>query len=814
MANIFRAKRKKECQPVERFTPDINYGLTAEQVELRLSEGLVNKDRKTYTKSYGEIFRDNILTFFNILLFVIAGALIYVKAYSSLFFLVIQFSNIIIGVIQDIRAKKKIAKLRLVTAPNAKVRREGKEGYLSANLIVLDDILVLVTGNQIISDAIIMEGSIEVNESLLTGEAIAIKKRIGDLILAGSYVTSGTCVVKVEKTGANNYANTLQTAAKAFNRPKSELLRALNKIFRWISFIIIPLGAVILIGNIIQHNGKFSDAIIATTAGSLVGMIPAGMFLLTSMTLSVGVVRLATKRTLVQELYCIEMLARVDVICLDKTGTITDGSMQVEEIIVFPEFEDIDLEEIMGSYLSSIKDENQTSKALINKFGKKGIFTPCHILPFSSERKYSAVSFANKGTFVLGAPEYVYRSNDKKTIRLIDENMRRGHRVIMLTYSNEIIKQDKVDLIGEPVALFILHDHVRDDAPETLKWFAENGVEIKIISGDNPVSVAEIAHIAGVPNAKKYVSLEGRSLEEVAEVASEYTVFGRVSPEQKAEIIKSLRKRGRTPAMVGDGVNDILALKNADCSIAMAQGSSAARNVSHLVLLDSNFSVLPDVVAEGRRVINNLQNVASLFLVKTFFTIIFSIIWIVVMMANGYGGGKTYPFETNHLYLWEFASIGVASFFMAMEPSKKQIKGSFISNVVSKAVPGGLVMILVISSIQIISLFDHFDANQALLISVISMIILSLVILFRISLPFNKFRVFVFCFISIGTIGLAVLFALSKIDDDVLKISFRDLTFTNWIIALVANGIGIFVYFILDWLFCKKILKLRKKETQ
>ncbi len=819
-------KKNQSKYFLTRFKPDISVGLLSEQVDSREQDGLVNQSKRNYSKSYREIFKENLVSLFNIILIVIAILLIWVKEYGSLLFLVVLFANVAIGIYQDIRAKKTIDRLRIITAPNAEVIRDAHETTIPSNKIVLDDILILSSGKQISADAIVRSGSIEVNESLLTGEAIAVKKKVGDLVYAGSYVTSGTAIVQVEKVGDDNYAQQLQQKAKVLNKPKSELLRSLNFIFHIISFIIIPLGIIMAVGNYMQLAGSSMTnwekivSIVSNTAGSLVGMIPSGMFLLTSMTLYTGVIRLGKKRTSVQELYSIEMLARVDTLCLDKTGTITDGTMSVEDVLVFDEFKSIDLDTIMGSYLKAVNDSNQTAIAMMKKYPLNSSLQPLTILPFSSERKCSAVTFKSKGTFVLGAPEFVYKGKDKEIQKIVRQYVSRGIRVLMLAYTKDKIKADRIPSETEPVCLFILHDRIRKDAYDTINWFRNNDVNIKIISGDNPLAVSEIARQVGIETAHQYISLEGMSAEEVANVANDYTVFGRVTPEQKAILVESLRKHNRTVAMIGDGVNDILSLKKADCSIAMAAGSEAARDVAHLVLLDSNFNVLPDVVAEGRRAINNLQNVSSLFLTKTIFSIFFSIIWAVVMFADR-SSNNIYPFKTNNLYIWELLAIGAASFFMALQPNNKIIKGDFVSNVIQRALPGGIIITLAVSTFFIFEGYNLFGmGNQiagqahsidAITCSSLAMYVIAFLVLLRICLPFNRYRGIVYSSIFILAIVVIILTetvpAITKLN--ILNISIHSLSSQSVKGFFIVMIPAMLLYALLD--FVMKKLKIHQK---
>lgn len=699
----------------QRYTPDNEQGLTQEQVNAREADGLNNKSKSSYTKSYWEIIKDNVFTFFNILLIALAVCLIEVGAWSNCTFLVIMLANIMIGIFQEVRSKKTIEKLKLVSAPTAKVIRDGKEQQIATDAIVLDDIMELGIGNQISADAIITQGSIEVNESLLTGESLPIKKTIGDTIYAGSFVTAGSGKARVNKVAEANWAISLQSQAKKFQKPKSELLRSLNKIIKVISFLIVPFAICLVVIGVTNSGettswGRFTSGVL-NAAGPIVGSVPAGMFLLTSVALAVGVVNMSKKKTLVQDLYCFEMLARTNVLCLDKTGTLTDGTMEVSEVIVIDK--SIDLNTVMGSYLATFREANQTSIALADRYKLNRKLQVVGKIPFSSSRKYSAVSFKGMGTFVMGAPEFVYKADNKGLVNVISDRQRMGYRVLMLAHSDEYVDENG-EMQGDvvPVALFVLLDHVRDEAPATIKWFTNNGVGIKIISGDNPLTASEIAGACGVPDYKKAVSLEGLSLKETAQIANKYTVFGRVSPEQKAILVKSLKQQGKTVGMTGDGVNDILAMKQSDCSIAMASGADAAKNVAHLVLLDSNFASMPAVVLEGRRVINNIQRSSALYLMKTIFTFVLAFVFIILgfaTMGNDPATRVVYPFLPSDILLMEFIGIGIPSVMLALQPDKSQIKGHFIKNTFSKAIPGSLTLLIVVAITFIMAQVGFFN---------------------------------------------------------------------------------------------------------
>lgn len=684
--------KNEEVKPirVRRIKTDYKSGLTLEQVADRNEKGLNNFTPNANVKTYKSIFFENIFTFFNLLCFAIFASLAAVGAWSNCIFMLIIVANITIGIVQEIRAKRTIEKLSLLTAPVVKVIREGVEYTIGTKEVVLDDIIILSTGKQIVADCTVLEGQIEVNESLLTGESLPIKKKVGDTILGGSFVVSGSCYARADKVGTNTYIHQLSAKAKKYKRPKSELFSSLKLIIKVIGIILIPIAILMYINNYVASTGATTNAkiveTITKTAGSIIGMIPSGMFLLCSVALTVSVIKLARRKALVQDLYCVEMLARVNVLCLDKTGTITDGTMKVYNCIQLNNT-DITLKRAVGSMLSALPDNNQTSQALINYFGYNKELKPTATLPFSSSRKLSAVSFEGHGTYILGAPEFVMPElSDEKTLNMIEQYAKDGYRVLLLAHSNANIVKDNPPSNRIPVSLLILEDRIRDEAVATIKWFKDNGVKVKIISGDNPLTVAEIAKRVGVDNTEAFINLEGLNEKQVIAAANKYTVFGRVTPDQKAILVKALKASGNTVAMTGDGVNDILALKEADCAIAMASGSEAVRSVSHMVLLNSDFGSMPETVIEGRRVINNVQKASSLFFMKTLFSIFFSIFILII--------NKVYPLSTVNNLLLETFVIGIPSFFLAFLPNDKPIEGKFIYNLFKNALPGAITLIL------------------------------------------------------------------------------------------------------------------------
>ena len=671
-------KKNKKDFVLERYNPNICDGLNAEQVAERSMHGLINDSKVRSTKTYTAIILKNTCTFFNFIWLIIAVALICVGSYKDLLFLIVIVLNTSIAIIQECRAKYTVQKLSLVALPHVKVIREGKQTDLSADKLLLDDIVLISNGDQVPSDCIIMDGVVEVNESLLTGESRPVKKGVGETLLSGSFLVSGACYAKVEKVGKDNYIQTIASKAKEFKAPHSSLFKDITKLIRYIGIALIPLAILTVIKEYYLLPNTIEEAV-TNSAGAITGMIPAGMFLLITISLSVGVVKLGRKKTLVKDIYSIEMLSRSNVLCLDKTGTITDGTMNVKDVIYTSKKRKTTVDKIVSNILGSQRSHNATSTALLKKFGAKSDMKLEQNLEFSSQRKFSATTFKNGKTYYLGAPTFVKAHLNAENQKLLNEAMENGYRVIALTETNLPFNEDEGAKDGETLALFVLEDHIRENAIETIRWFKENEVEIKIISGDDPLTVSKIAHRVGVENYDKYISLEGMSLEDVEKIAADFTVFGRVSPEQKYVIVKTLKKNGKVVAMTGDGVNDTLALKEADCSIAMADGSEVARNISNLVLLDSNFTSLPSVVKEGRQVVNNVQNASVLFLMKTLFTLVMCTLTIMMIVP--------YPCVPRQLFLLELFVIGIPSFILTFQPNTDLIKGDFIPQVLKKSIP-------------------------------------------------------------------------------------------------------------------------------
>lgn len=789
---------------VERFTPSLSTGLTTEQVELRKKGKLVNKTFKATTKTYWEIIRDNVFTFFNVLLIIIAILEIYAGNLEGIIaFMTIMLANMIIGLIQDIRAKRLIEKLKISVEPNVDVIRDGQRQTIPTSELVLDDIFYLETGKQISVDGILLEGKLEVDESIVTGESLNIKKDVGDNVRSGSFVVSGKATVLADKVGKNSYAEQIQAKAKQFKRPKSELLVSIKKIFRSIALVIVPLGIILFFVNSSQLKGEIdavNKAIIFTSA-SMIGMIPSGMFLFVSMTLAVGVIRLGKKQTMVQELYSIEMLARSDVICFDKTGTLTDGTMTLIDIVDFDKSKDHKF--ILANLMNATKDTNQSALAIIKECGTSDKLSVKAAIPFSSDRKYSAASFAKEGTYILGALDFikVTLTDDLKIV--VQQYAKEGKRVMALAYSKKDIENDNIPNDNTLLALLIIKDNIRPNAQDTINWFKDNHVDIKIISGDDPITVAEIARLCGVDNYTKYVNLEGVSLDDVKKLVQEYTIFGRVSPEQKAAIIEELKANGKTVAMTGDGVNDIIALKKADCSIAMASGADATKCSAHLVLMDSDFAHMPEIVKEGRRVVNNLQQTCSLYLTKTIFAFFISLIFIVGSLMVGSGNKFNYPFLTQHLYIWEFCGIGLSSFFLSLQPNDNLIKGGFVENVIDKALPGGISIALAAMLISILKANGFFSEDVATTMGMLTISIMCFVVLIRCCWPLNKYRLILFLavtsFAVVGYTILSLLVIKGIIPFNVFQTFPEKLTITNYLAIIVIVILFSAIYFVLEY---------------
>lgn len=806
-------KQEEKIIEYERYEPNYKEGLTEEQVQKRISEGLLNTAFTPNGRSYWKIALKNTFTFFNIIYILITILLLSanVKTIMNYSFVLIITFNTLIGIIQEIKSKMTIDKLQILSTPTVTVIRDNETKEVKVGEIVLDDIMYLTPGREVTTDSILQFGDVEVNESQLTGESIAIRKSPGATLYSGSFIVSGNCYAKVERIGKDNEIEKLSTEAKTYKKPQSAILNSLNFLLRVIAFFLVSSGIIMFLQNFdfkalisdgftqsVKEN--YHDAILSTST-ALLGMIPSGLYLFTTMALALGAFRLSKKHTLVKDIYCIEMLARVDVLCLDKTGTITDGTMSVTRFVEYQKNGVFNVQEIIGSMNSALQETNSTQKALENYFGFSKKMKPVKTYPFSSDNKYSAVEF-EIGTFILGAPEFVLKTNYDKYQEEINEYANQGLRVVALAHSTQPLKQGKIQRVPKLISLILIEDQIRKDAYDTISYFKENGVEVKVISGDNPVTVSEVAKRVGISNAEDYISLDGLTDNEVYQVANSYTVFGRVKPNQKKILVQALKDAKKTVAMTGDGVNDILALKEADCSIAMASGSDAVRRVAQLVLLDSSFASMPRVVGEGRRVINNVQQTASLFLVKTLFIIILALLTVFKFIgAHAPDGANTFPFMgSKQLFLIEFFAIGIPTFFLTLQPNENKIQGRFLYNVLKQALPGALAVALEVIISYSAAKRLGLDMDQLRTIVVLTATATCFMVLYMACRPFSWKKILMFFVCVSGAVFLA--FA-STFELKIFNIDFREqFGIFNLRIgepdATIYNASGIFLAIILS----------------
>ncbi|MEG1528604.1 MAG: HAD-IC family P-type ATPase [Clostridia bacterium] len=694
-------------------------GLTDSQVAQRVSAGETNVVKRTVGKSYWAIIVDNILTIFNLIGLIVFILMIISKNWGNAFFYVIILANTLIGVGQEIKAKLAVNKLSLLVSPTITVVRNGQEQLISLSSLVLDDVIVLSSGKQIPADCVVISGSVEVNEAMLTGESLPISKSIDDSLMSGSFIMAGVCHARVEHVGKHNYVEQLASQAKKFKKTKSELMVSISRIIKVIAILTPLFGIGTFLVSYIKFGNAWQDAI-AVASGSVIGMIPAGMVLLTSVTLAVSVIKMARKKAWVKDLYSIETLARVNCLCLDKTGTITDGTMSVEQFI--PLVDNPSLFSYVSTLLSATMDSNDTAKALRRHFNDTALpFTSA--MPFSSDRKYSSVTIEGVGQVLLGAPEFILQDISDELSSQLASFTSLGLRVLVVA-----IKQDNSSEVAVQGIITLL-DNIRPDAQEIIQWFYDNSVDVKIISGDNAQTVSIIAGKVGVVGAEKYISLDGLTDAEVCDMATKYTVFGRVKPHQKALLISTLKKFGLTVAMTGDGVNDILAMKQADCAISVASGSEASHSVAHIILMDNKFSSLPKIVSEGRQVVNNIQNSSALFLMKTVMTLIVTLFTLVL--------GINYPFEPMHLYVVDFCVIGIPAFFLALRPNKNLIRGKFLTNTLYSTLPKGIALGLSVIGVYAFNFIFNFDHDSITTTAMLAMSYSGAIGLFALCRPFN-----------------------------------------------------------------------------
>lgn len=721
--------------PTTRYNPDYKVGLTAQQVQEHRLHGWVNRAVDPPSKTTKEIVHENVFTYFNLIFLVLAILLCLVGSFRNLTFLPVIIANTLIGIIQEVRAKKVLDNLTMLNAPKATVVRDGKRSLIDAEELVVDDIVIFKAGAQVCADAQVCAGEVQVNESLLTGESDEITKHAGDQLMSGSFIISGQCHARLDKVGEDSYISKLTLEAKEMqNGEQSEMIRSLDKLVKCVGVAIIPIGIILVAQSLVFQNASFHSSITSMVA-AVIGMIPEGLYLLASVALAVSSIRLAQQKVLLHDMKCIETLARVDVLCVDKTGTITENTMKVQELIPTEQYDTEKMESLrlmVGDFVSAMTNDNITMAAMKEYFTHSSGAKAISKTGFSSATKYSSATFEDK-TYVLGAPEFVLLDDYEQHKEKITELASTGARVLVFgTYAAEIDGKALTEPVT-PLGYILLANPIREAAKETFQYFAEQGVEVKVISGDNPVTVSKVAKTAGIKNAENYVDASSLETEEdIKKAILEKTVFGRVTPNQKRQFVQALKEAGKTVAMTGDGVNDVLALKDADCSIAMASGSEAAAQASQIVLLESDFSCMPQVVLEGRRVVNNIQRSASLFLVKNIFSFLLSLFSVVFMF--------TYPLEPSQVSLISMFTIGIPAFFLALEPNKNIIKGHFLTNVFLKALPAALTDALAVGALVVFGKTFGVGEQDISTAATMLLAIVGFMILYKISAPMNKLR--------------------------------------------------------------------------
>lgn len=729
----------------DRVKADFNIGLTSAQVKERVEAGLDNKPVESPSKTVKEILIDNLCTYFNLIFVILSVLLIIVGSYRDLSFMPIIIANALTGIIQEMRSKSVLDKIKVLNAPVTTVVRDGEIQTVPSKDLVLDDIVIFKAGNQISADAIVVDGNAAVNESLLTGESDEIAKKKGDKLMSGSYIVSGSCRARLEKVGAESYISKLTLQAKKSRKgEQSEMIRSLNRIVKFAGFAIIPIGSI-LFYQAYYLNHDSIRASVQSMVAAVIGMIPEGLFLLASVTLVISTMKLALGKVLVHDMKCIETLARVNVLCVDKTGTITENEMSVSNVVhVSNDYNDEIVRGLLSDFAAAQDSDNQTMAAVKNYFHSPTGRLATTTTGFSSEFKYSSVSFG-KDSYVMGAPEFILKDEVNSYKDIIEQNSRKGYRVLAFGKYDGSPDGKALTAPVKPICFVMLSNPIRQNAPETFKYFADQGVDIKVISGDNPVTVSEVAKQAGIKNAADYIDATTLTNDAaIKDAVMRYTVFGRVTPEQKRKFVKALKKAGKTVAMTGDGVNDVLALKDADCSVAMASGSDAAAQAAQLVLLESDFSKMPDVVAEGRKVVNNLETSGSLFIVKNIFSLIISVLFIFF--------GLAYPLKPAQISLISMFTIGLPAFFLSQMPNRELIRGRFITNIMLKALPAALTDVLVVCAMVYFGNIFNVAPRDIATASTILMSIVGMMIVFQICKPMDVYKMWMWILCGVGLV--------------------------------------------------------------
>lgn len=725
-------------------------GLSKNEVQERIKEEKVNKSNNDKLKTNWQIIRDNVFTLFNLYNLIIAIALVMVKAYTNTFFFAIIVVNVLIGIIQEIHGRNLVKKLSILTASKTTVIRDGKQIEIEIDEVVLGDTILLKQGDQIPSDSYVIQGEVEVNESLLTGESDSIVKRYEDKLLSGSYIVSGKCYAIVEKVGDDNFASQILSATKQEKENNSELLNSMKKVTKFTSFVIIPVGIILFIQAFYFREATIAQAVVATSA-ALLGMLPKGLVLLITIALESGVIKLAKKEVLVQESYSIEALAHIDTICLDKTGTITNGKMSVSEIEIYNEkILPKPFNNMMEAFVNGMDDTNSTFKAMKEHFDGTTTYEKLCNVSFSSERKWSSISFKKEGSIIVGAPEKLFAKSDKEMPEKIVELQKNGKRILGVAYSKEEISEDRLPNL-EVVAIITLEDPLRKNAKEMLGYFKDQGIDVKIISGDNPLTVSNIAKRAGLKDYESYIDLSKISTDaEIVNLVDRYSIFARVLPHQKSIIVKALQAKGHKVAMTGDGVNDVIALRESDCSITLPDASDAAKQVSKIVLLNPDFSVLKDVLMEGRRVVNNITKVARIFFIKTIYSVLLSLLCIVTNME--------FPFIPIQITLIDLIIEGYTSFFITFEKNKTPVTGSFLVKALTNALPFAIAIMFNIIILTIAGKIIQIPQNQLTTMMYILIGFVSILAVEEVCRPFNKMRIFLFVTTAVGFFTAALIF--------------------------------------------------------
>lgn len=754
-------KDQTSVKNITRYAPDYREGLTDEQVAERVHAQATNETIDPSFKTNKQIVLQNIFTYFNLIFIVLAVLLCLVSSYKNLTFLPVILANTGIAIYQEIRSKKILDNLSVLNAAKVTVVRNGAANKIDMEELVLDDVILLETGQQIPADGYVLDGKLQVNEALLTGEADEIVKEVDDYLMSGSFVVSGKAYVRLDKVGYDSYISQLTAKAKKMGGgEQSEMIASLNKLIKWIGIIIIPIGITLFSQSYFFNGNTIKESVVAMEA-ALIGMIPEGLYLLTTIALAMSAARLAKQRVLLHDMKSIETLARVNVLCVDKTGTITENQMSVQKLVIAKneqaEQQATRIQELISDYAKAMANDNATMQAIKTYFNKPTDQEPLSILPFSSVQKFSSVTFAD-GVYVLGAPEMVLRERFETVKNEFNQYVDQGYRVLVFGSYQGILSEALLEAEVIPLAYLLIANPIRKEAPDTFAYFKEQGVAIKVISGDNPQTVSTVALQAGIANADQYIDVSQLAEEDYLSAVEKYTVFGRVKPEQKMQFVQLLKQKN-TVAMTGDGVNDILAMKEADCSIAMASGNEATIQAAQVALLDSDFSRMPEIVAEGRRVVNNIERSASLFLVKNIFSFLLSVFSVLFAL--------TYPLEPSQITLISLFTIGLPSFLLALEENKNRIEGKFIVNVLEKAIPGGLTDMTVVGTLVVGGVILHLNKTDVSTASTMLLTAVGFLVLYKICHPLNQFRgrIILFCAAGIlfSVVFLHKLFSISAI---------------------------------------------------